>query len=189
MKVVLSLFAVACLSLALCVLPVNASIIGLYCPDTGDTLSVLMKDGRPFLRIRMPNFQDLPQCQGFQLYRHTPFQNTELELVEGDSGRGTGFGLWESEECQDAYLEAVKGGETIPARDLTQEIDVYNEFFAHFTNREDLIRGFEAGDFLLAVMYQADSNGFETTRQEVLYTYQDAVNGKVLLGPGSAPGQ
>jgi hypothetical protein len=183
MKRTLSLSAVAFLALALCVPVVNASIIGLYYYDTGDRLSVFMKDGRSFLKIEVPNFQNLPQCHGFQLYPRTPFQNRKLELVRGAGGKGTGFSLWESKECTDAYLEVYLARKKMPTRSLVQEIDVYNDFFAHFTNHEDLVRGFEKGEFFLAVIYQTTSRGkLESARQQVFYTYQDVINGKVLLG-------
>ena len=159
----------------------NAGIIGLYFPSSNDKLSVFMKDGRPFLRIEIPNFPDLPECNGYQLYRTTPFERTTLQLVSGGKGKGTGFPLWESRECLEAFWKATEGQRKVPTRIFVQDIDVYNDFFAYFINEEDLIRGFEAGEFFLAVMYQVQNGCCEQSPTEVFYTYQETLNGKVLL--------
>jgi len=189
MKNIFSLLVVALLSFALYIPPANASIVGLYFyfQSSGDRLSVFMRDGKPFLKIEVPKFIDLPQCQGFQLYRFAPFKRTNLKLVKGDKRIGTGFPLWLSRDCLEAGWVATEGGKRAPTRNLVQEIDIYKDFFAHFTNREELIRGFKAEEFFLAVMHQVNYDGFETTRREVFYTHKEVMVGKVLLGSGSTP--
>lgn len=175
------MFVALLLSFFLCVpYLAHASIIGLYYRGTGDKLSVFIKENRPFLKIEVKIFPDLPQCNSFQIYPSTPFEHAPLELVTGPNGKGTGFALWQSQECLKAYWEASKKGAT-QGRSLIQEIDIYNDFFVHFTNSADLIRGFEAGEFFLAVMFQENYDGYESMRREVYYTYQDVVNGKALL--------
>ncbi|MBI2108732.1 MAG: hypothetical protein HYT93_00925 [Parcubacteria group bacterium] len=161
---------------------VEASIIGLYYYVQNDKVSVVLKDGRPFLIVEVSKFPDLPACTGFQVYRTKPFTRKELNLISGPQGKGTGFGLWKSKKCLDAYYEKTGKNERVPVKKLVQEIDVYNDFFGYFTNKEQLIRDFEAGNFFLAVMYQKNYDGYESDMYEELYSYKDVVNGKVLLG-------
>ena len=59
-------------------LPSFASIIGLYYRGKNDKMSVYVKESRPFLKIEVQNFPDLPECPGFQMYRHTPHQKKLL---------------------------------------------------------------------------------------------------------------
>lgn len=189
----LLLFAAALLFVELSVASnVGASIIGLYHYWDGDKVTVFIKEGRPFLKIEIAGFPDFPQCPGFQTYRRTPFSGrlemTSLTPAEkffyeskGMSvDKGTGFALWEPRQC----LETIWGhprDKKIPKKTLVQELDIYKEFFSHFTNKEELIRDFESGKFFLVVGFQVKA-GYESALREVFYTYQNAVSGKVLIG-------
>jgi len=183
MKKIAPIFAISLLFLSLLVPRVaNASIAGHFYPRENDRLSVFIKDGRPFLKVEVQNFPDLPECRGFQLYQTTPFERAALELISGPEGKGTGFALWKSKECIEAYWAGSGVGRRVLMKNLVQEIDIYNDFFSYFTNKEDLIRGFEAGEFFLTVMYQENYTEYAWIPREVFYTYQEAVAGKVLLG-------
>lgn len=156
----------------------NASIIGLYFPSQGEQVSILMKAGKPVLRIEIPSHPDVPECNGsFQTYREKPYSG-KLKLVDGPRGTGTGFALWESRGC----LEAGHWAKDKPARKKhIQEIDIYKDFFGHFDNKNEIIGKFERGEIFLALMYQS---GFpESTRKEVFYTFKEAQKGKVLIAP------
>ncbi|MBI4117980.1 MAG: hypothetical protein HY455_00340 [Parcubacteria group bacterium] len=157
----------------------NAGIIGLYLPAQDDKVSVFVtgENKNPHLRVEVPRYPDVALCKGFQPYRKVPFARESLELENGPLGRGTGFALWESQEC----LEALWATNHVSLKEFTQEIDIYNDFFAYFTNHEELVRGFEAGDFVLAVGFQI-TVGFEQEWREAIFTYEDALVGRVLLG-------
>lgn len=171
----------------------DANIIGIYHYLPGDKISVQIKNGRPIIKIETDEFPDLPQCSGFQTYRTIPFfgrDPLELRNVEPhrrsfferqgiSASKVVGFSLWESRQC----LEAIWAypNNKIPIKRFIYELDVFEEFFAYFTNKEDLIRGFESGEFFLALQIQVNvGHGFNL--RQAYYTYKDAVSGKILFG-------
>lgn len=159
----------------------------MYHLNYGDTITVFMKDGRPFVKIDAPNFPDLPQCKGLQIYK----ADKTFSINMGDktavgsvlklgtdliAKASTGFALWKSEACT-AALEEIKKRDVkpVPTRHLVQEIDVYNDFLGRFENKNEVISGFVKGEIRFAVMFQ---DGYR--ERGVKYTYQDVQKGRVL---------
>ncbi|MBI4120865.1 MAG: hypothetical protein HY457_01245 [Parcubacteria group bacterium] len=160
----------------------NAGVAGLYYPTSGDKVTLVVNEAtkRPVLRIEVSAYQNLDACHGFQVYRFTPFRPETLKVANGPVGMGTGFALWESRECTEAYSAAFKESRPLTTKKLVQEIDIYNDFFSYFTNRDELIRDFEAGKFVLALGFQENA-GTDDEFQEVVYGYGDALAGTVLI--------
>jgi hypothetical protein len=187
-RIVSTLAAVASLTL-LAPVSAEAGFVGLYYRGAADKLSVSLKDGTPVLKLEIAHAPDIPECSGFQFFRRNP-PTGELRIIEGPGGeKGTGFGLWQSKACIDAYDAVVRSGNGTPLsyKVLVQEINLYNDFFGLYTNKDELIRKFEAGEFLIAVGYQGNS-AMDRTEQaigEVRLTYQDIVGGKNLFEPNN----
>lgn len=155
-----------------------ASIPGLYNFTEGDRVSVAVnKDGHLVVKVETQKFPDLPQCTGFQVYRHEPHIPVDgnLKLTENPTtGQiGDGFALWYNETCAKALAE---NSADYAHKAMTQEIDVYTTYFDFFKNTKHMKAQFEKDAFVMAIGFQVNAS----RTQEFTFKYSDAKAGKVL---------